>query len=77
MSTLNICIVNNILYAILCDMINIASDSRLLRHINNAYNEMNHHGYSRALRRIKNAANQRYVYSKLQYCQQYIEHNMV
>ncbi len=54
-----ICIVNNILYAILYDMLNIASDSRSLQHIKNANNEMNHHGDSRALRQIKNAANQR------------------
>jgi hypothetical protein len=60
MSTVNICIVNNIfLYAILYDILNIASDSRSLWHIKNTNNEMNHHGNSRALRRIKNAANQR------------------
>ncbi len=53
------CIVNNILYTILYDMLNIAGDSRSLRCINNTDNEMNNHGDSRALRRIKNTANQR------------------
>ena len=50
---------NNILYTIWCDMLNIVGDSRALWRIKNPDNEMNHHGDSRALRHIKNAANQR------------------
>ena len=54
MSTVNSCIVYTILSAILYDLVILA-----LRPIINTDNEMNNHGDSRALRRIKNAANQR------------------
>ena len=56
------CIVNNILNAILYDMSTVNSyivNNISLRRINNTDNEMNNHGDSRALRRMKNSANQR------------------
>jgi hypothetical protein len=50
---INSIIVNNILYSICYDILNIANNGAI------NHNEMNHHGDSRALQRIKNAANQR------------------
>ncbi len=55
------CIVNNILNAILYDMSTVNSyivNNISLRRINNTDNEMNNHGDSRPLRRMKNSANQ-------------------
>jgi hypothetical protein len=55
---INSSIVNNILYAIWYYILNIANNGTAEYGTIN-HNEMNHHGDSRALRRIKNAANQR------------------